>query len=249
MSATLHIQDAQLRFGDKVVFSHINMALAPNNVVALLGPSGAGKSSLLRFIAGILTTGEQQGQVFLSNGQPHTTQISYMAQNDLLMPWLTVRDNALLGLRLRMRRPPAAAIDRLITLLQAVGLQDAAHLYPPELSGGMRQRVALVRTLMADKPIVLMDEPFSACDAITRHKLQTLTARLLKDKTVLFITHDPAEALRLARNIYILHGQPACLTPGPTLHTDTPRTLNNAELLHWQPLLYTQLCQAGDAPC
>lgn len=249
MSASLHIQDAQLRFGDKVVFSHINMTLAPQRMVALLGPSGAGKSSLLRFIAGILNSGEQQGRVFLSNGHPHTTQITYMAQQDLLMPWLTVRDNALLDSRLRMRQPSTATLDQLNSLLQQVALQDAAHLYPHELSGGMRQRVALVRTLMADKPIVLMDEPFSACDAITRHKLQALAARLLIDKTVLFITHDPLEALRLAQEIYILHGNPACLSVGPTLHTDAPRALSNAELQHWQPLLYTQLCQAGDSPC
>ncbi|MDF4796487.1 ATP-binding cassette domain-containing protein, partial [Vibrio parahaemolyticus] len=86
---------------------------------------------------------------------------------------------------------------------------DYAYAKPAQLSGGMRQRVALARTLMQDKPLVLMDEPFSALDAVTRHKLQTLSAELLKDKTVVLITHDPQEAVRLAHQLYVLQGSPA----------------------------------------
>jgi len=88
-------------------------------------------------------------------------------------------------------------------------LADYAYAKPAQLSGGMRQRVALARTLMQDKPLVLMDEPFSALDAVTRHKLQTLSAELLKDKTVVLITHDPQEAVRLAHQLYVLQGTPA----------------------------------------
>lgn len=97
----------------------------------------------------------------------------------------------------------------MLTLLSQVGLADYADAKPAQLSGGMRQRVALARTLMQDKPLVLMDEPFSALDAITRHKLQTLSAELLKDKTVVLITHDPQEAVRLAHQLYVLQGTPA----------------------------------------
>ena len=94
--------------------------------------------------------------------------------------------------------------QRAMSLLESVGLAEYAHAMPQQLSGGMRQRVALARTLMQDKPIVLMDEPFSALDAVTRHKLQTLAAHLLQDKTVVLITHDPQEAVRLAHHLYVL---------------------------------------------
>ncbi|MCV5261820.1 ATP-binding cassette domain-containing protein, partial [Escherichia coli] len=99
--------------------------------------------------------------------------------------------------------------QRALTLLSQVGLADYPDAKPAQLSGGMRQRVALARTLMQDKPLVLMDEPFSALDAVTRHKLQTLAAELLKDKTVVLITHDPQESVRLAHHLYVLQGTPA----------------------------------------
>ncbi len=126
-------------------------------------------------------------------------RIALMAQQDLLLPWLSVRDNVLLGHRLRgasraelrRLREPAAA------LLARVGLERDADRLPGTLSGGMRQRAALARTLMEDRPIVLMDEPFSALDVVTRHRLQDLAAELLVGRTVLLVTHNPLEALRL----------------------------------------------------
>src|SRR3990167_3228776 len=121
------------------------------------------------------------------------------------------------------------------------------HLYPHQLSGGMRQRVALVRTLMEEKPIILMDEPFSALDAITRYKLQALAVDLLKEKTVFFITHDPSEALRLAHIIYIMQGRPAFLKPVAHLSSAIPRELTDPETSKLQTDLFHQLANMSDA--
>ena len=136
-----------------------------------------------------------------------------MAQQDLLMPWLSVIDNVMLSTKFGAAPDqtdnPQMMIDKAHSLLQKVGLADKSKHMPAQLSGGMRQRVALVRTLMQDKPIVLMDEPFSALDAVARYRLQNLAYQLLQDKTVVLITHDPQEAIRLANQLYILQGQPA----------------------------------------
>ena len=111
---------------------------------------------------------------------------------------------------------------------------------PDQLSGGMRQRVALARTLMQDKPVVLMDEPFSALDAVTRHKLQSLACELLRDKTVVLITHDPQEAVRLADNLYVLQGTPASAQSLSVPLTSTPRVLDG-ECAELQQAILDQL--------
>ncbi len=184
---------------------------------AILGPSGCGKSTLLRYIAGLLSdkvdfsAAEFSPQLDVLAGQ-----IAYMAQQDLLLPWLTVIDNVCLASRLNGKKVDVKTNQQAQALLEKVGLGNKASAMPNELSGGQRQRVALARTLMQDKSVVLMDEPFSALDAVTRHKLQQLAANLLKGKTVLLITHDPQEALRLGEQILVMNGAPA------RLHTITP---------------------------
>jgi putative hydroxymethylpyrimidine transport system ATP-binding protein len=129
-----------------------------------------------------------------------------MAQQDLLLPWRDLLGNVTLGAALRGQAPDAA---RARALIAEVGLAGREGARPDQLSGGMRQRAALARTLMEDRPFVLMDEPFSAVDAPTRHRLQGLAARLLAGRTVLLVTHDPLEALRLADRILVLRGDPA----------------------------------------
>ncbi len=143
-----------------------------------------------------------------------------MAQTDLLLPWLNVLDNVLLGSRLRGERPDR---QRALELLARVGLADAALARPETLSGGMRQRAALARTLMEDRPVVLMDEPFSGLDALTRLRLQALAAELLAGRTVLLITHDPLEALRLGDQVLVMNGRPATLHILPDLPGIPPR--------------------------
>ena len=191
----------QYLLGSERLFGPLDVTLPAARWTCLLGPSGVGKSTLLRLLAGLEHAGAFQGQVTVSDGQPIAGRVGFMAQNDLLMPWLSVLENTVLGARLRGEIPD---LDRAHTLLSRVGL--GAHLMkkPAELSGGMRQRAALARTLMEDRPVVFLDEPFSALDASTRASMQELAHEMLDSKTVLLITHDPAEAIRLGHQLIVL---------------------------------------------
>lgn len=197
------------------LFRDVHMTVAPGAITCLLGKSGSGKSTLLKLLAGLIETGDIRAAA--DDGAPIPPRVAYMAQSDLLMPWLSVIDNVCLGARLRGTR---AEVARAQSILADVGLADVAHARPQTLSGGMRQRAALARTLMEDRPLVLMDEPFSAVDALTRAELQDLAVRHLAGRTVLLVTHDPLEALRLGARIFVLQGDPATAVevappPGP----------------------------------
>lgn len=239
----IRIQHVYLRYGDTVLLQDFNFALATGQFTSLLGPSGVGKTTVLKLLANLSTVGkkdELHAQITDDSGEAQTLPVVYMAQQDGLLPWLSVLDNVLLGDRLRkkpLNRPKAEQ------LLQHVGLLDACHKKPSQLSGGMRQRVALVRTLMEDRDIILMDEPFSALDAITRLRLQNFAAQLLSGKTVLMITHDPLEALRISDCVYIMQGQPASLSSAIHPKGHAPRDVNDAELLSLQAQLLNDLSE------
>ncbi|MBK1668073.1 hypothetical protein CKO28_08485 [Rhodovibrio sodomensis] len=203
------VRGAHLAFDGVQLFDRLDLDLRGGEITCLLGPSGVGKTSLLRLIAGLAEAAG--GRVGDDQGQPLQGRIAYMAQQDLLLPWLSARANLLLGPRLRGETVSGAMRARADDLLQRVGLAEAADARPGALSGGMRQRVALARTLMEDRPVVLMDEPFAGLDAITRYELQALAADLLSGRTVLLVTHDPLEALRLGHSIRVLAGRPARL--------------------------------------
>ena len=216
--------------GGALLFDDLRLTLPAATWTAILGPSGAGKSTLLRMVAG-LAGSHTQG----------AGQCAYMAQTDLLLPWASVLDNVMLGARLRGQPPDRA---RALALLDAVGLTAARGLRPAALSGGMRQRAALARTLMEDRPLVLMDEPFSALDAITRLRLQELARRLLAGRTVLLVTHDPLEALRLGDRVMVLSGRPARLGPVLEPPGTAPRALDDPEILRLQGDLLARLRDA-----
>ena len=186
------------------LFHNLNLTVAAGEWTCLLGPSGVGKSTLLRILAGLSTGGTFDGQMSASDGQPIQSRIAYMAQTDLIAPWLNVSDAISFGARLRGEEPDQARANALI---KQVGLAEHRHKRRKELSGGMRQRVALARTLMEDRPIALLDEPFSALDARTRADMQELAFQSLRGRTVLLVTHDPLEAARLGSQIYLMRGQ------------------------------------------
>jgi len=235
----IFIHAAHLRYGKQILFNNFHCTLAAGKTTCLLGPSGIGKSSLLRLIAGF-DIPYASANITTDDHQSLKHRIAYMAQTDLLLPWLNVLDNVLLGFKLRGwmnnnkgRAPLAPTKDAAENLLIKIGLGDALNKFPSELSGGMRQRVALARTLIEDKPVILMDEPFSALDTVTRLRLQELAAELLINKTVLLVTHDPFEALRLGHHILVMTGKPAQIE-NLELPGSPPRPLTDPEVLHWQ---------------
>ena len=240
----VQLSNATLRYRDSkhATLSGLSLSLNAGKWTVLLGRSGCGKTTVLRYLAGLLDDKvEWQGTLATSDELPLTDRIAYMAQQDLLLPWLSVIDNVCLSHRFQNpASDKALQTNQALELLTAVGLADHASTMPDQLSGGMRQRVALARTLMQDKPVVLMDEPFSALDAVTRHKLQSLACELLRDKTVVLITHDPQEAVRLADNLYVLQGTPANAQSLSVPLTSTPRVLDG-ECAELQQAILDQL--------
>ncbi|SEG85000.1 ABC transporter ATP-binding protein [Marinobacterium lutimaris] len=242
----IHLSNASLHWQHHCVFSQLNLTLPGGQWTSILGQSGVGKSSLIQLLCGIADEADVQGEIACSDGKPLTGRVAWMAQDDLLLPWLSVLDNVLLGTRLtQQRRPKPEQIERARYLLSQVGLSERAKVLPAQLSGGQRQRVALARTLFQDCPLVCMDEPFSALDAINRLRLQDLAASLLHDRTVLMITHDPLEALRLSDQILVLGGSPAKLSSPITPPGLAPRQVSDSEVLRLQGELLEML--AGEA--
>ena len=234
----VRVEGARFGFEGALLFDGLELALERGRWTCLLGPSGVGKSSLLRVIAGLERL--ESGNLSVLG----SASIAYMAQQDLLMPWLSALGNVSLGALLRGEKPDRG---RALALLERVGLGAEADALPRTLSGGMRQRVALARTLMEDRPIVLMDEPFSALDAITRMRLQELAAGLLAGRTVLLVTHDPLEALRLGERIYVMAGRPASLQLAAAPDGPPPRKPGDRSLQALHAELLEQLTAADDA--
>jgi putative hydroxymethylpyrimidine transport system ATP-binding protein len=237
----IHLPEG-VALGGRPVLGPLDLRVGGGGVTALLGPSGSGKSTLLRLVAGLMAL-PAGAALSAEDGGALAGRIAWMGQQDLLVPWRDALGNAVLGAHLRGQAPDLA---RARALLAEVGLApaDAAKM-PAQLSGGMRQRVALARTLMEDRPVVLMDEPFSAVDAPTRHRLQDLAARLLRGRTVLLVTHDPLEALRLADRILVLTGNPAVPVELPSPSGDAPRPARDPALLAAQGVLLERLAEAA----
>jgi putative hydroxymethylpyrimidine transport system ATP-binding protein len=177
------------------LFSEFALDVKPNRWTCLLGASGVGKTTILRLFAGLDVHGRFDGQLIRPD------HVSYMAQTDLLLPWLDILGNVTLGAKLRNE---PVETQRAQETIQRVGLSEHIHKLPSELSGGMRQRAALARTLMEDADTILLDEPFSALDARTRAEMQALAFELFSGRTVLLVTHDPAEAARLGKDIFVM---------------------------------------------
>ena len=204
------------RHGDVPALAGVGFAVAHGDVVGIVGPSGCGKSTLLEIVAGL----EEQtaGQVAVDGRAAAADRLSrcvLMPQRDLLLPWRSALDNAGLALELAGANRREAR-RRAAELFERFGLEGFAAMPPDELSGGMRQRVAFARTLLADRPLLLLDEPFAALDAITRAELQEWTRAALaaEPRTVLLVTHDIEEALYMCDRVLVLTARPGRVRAG-----------------------------------
>lgn len=218
--------DGAARIGGLPVFGPLRLEVPAGRITCLLGPSGVGKTTLLRLIAGVDDVTRFTGTITASDGLPLPGRLAVMAQGDLLLPWLDVLGNVTLGACLR---GTPRDLPRARQILGRMGLADHLHKRPDALSGGQKQRVALARTLIEDRPVILLDEPFSALDARTRAEMQDLAATHLAGRTVLMVTHDPAEAARLGHALHIMTEtgiEAVAPPPGPVPRpVDDPATL------------------------
>lgn len=202
----------------------VSLLARSQEFVTLIGPSGCGKSTLLNLVSGLMEP--DAGEILLhgERDRPRLGRVGYMPQKDLLLPWRSVLDNILLGPEVQ-RRDLTAARREARELLPLFGLQGFENSYPSALSGGMRQRAALMRTFLCQQEIILLDEPFGALDALTRRTMR----RWLMDvwarfrQTVLFVTHDVEEAVFLSDRIYVLSPRPARVVHNLTVELPRPR--------------------------
>lgn len=240
--AKLKIERITAGYDGSIVVKDISFDVPRGSIAAVIGLSGVGKSTLFNVIAGLLKP--YSGRVLL-NGNDITDKpgaVGYMLQKDLLLPFKTVIDNIALPLIIKgMKKKDAYALVR--PKLERFGLADKEKRYPNELSGGMRQRAALLRTHLFSEEAALLDEPFSALDSITRsamHNWYMDIAATLKPTTVL-ITHDIDEAALLSDTVYVLKGKPAALTARIDIDLPKPRSSVDSEFVHIKKRLLVEL--------
>jgi ABC-type nitrate/sulfonate/bicarbonate transport system ATPase subunit len=231
--------------GQVPALADVSLRAAAGELVAVVGPSGCGKTTLLELICGL-----QQPDA----GSVRSAPAALMPQHDLLLPWLSAVDNAALALRIA-RRPRTQARARALELFAELGLEGFETARPYELSGGMRQRVAFVRTLLSGKPVLCLDEPFGALDAITRAEMQGWLARALQrdrskigQRTVVLVTHDVEEAVLLADRVVVLSPRPGRAVAELEIGLTRPRARTDAAVtaLREQALIALGLGSAPD---
>jgi NitT/TauT family transport system ATP-binding protein len=220
------VRDVWVEYGDQIVIERINFKIASGAFVSIVGPSGCGKSTLMMMVAGLLAV--SAGEIVIQGRRvtaPHT-DVGVIFQRDALLEWRTVLNNVLLQIdvrRLDRRRYEPVARE----LLARTGLAGFEKYYPWELSGGMRQRVALCRALVHDPSLLLMDEPFGALDALTREQMNLDLQRLWLEnrKTMLFITHSISEAVFLADRVIVMSPRPGRIAAELRIELARPRRL------------------------
>ena len=209
-NSKISVKELNLHYGENHALKNVDMEIRNRAITALIGPSGCGKSTLLSIIAGLLPP--ERGTILVNNpdGSIRYPGIGYMLQRDHLFEWRTVYRNVTLGLEIQKKMTPER-LETIERLLREYGLEKFRDKRPSELSGGMKQRAALIRTLALDPQLLLLDEPFSALDYQTRLTVSADICRLIREtgKTMIIITHDLSEAISLADRIIVLSGRPA----------------------------------------
>ena len=211
MDSIINIKNLSKSFFDKssledsLILNSIDFHMNDGEFVSLIGPSGCGKSTLLNIISGL--DNPNNGEIIINDieSKNRLGKLSFMHQKDLLLPWKTVLDNAILGLEIQNGNKNTSQ-KRALELLDTFGLKGYENYYPNQISGGMRQRASFLRTILTNKKILLLDEPFSALDSITRSQMQKWLLKLWEqfNKTILLVTHDIDEAIFLSDRIYVM---------------------------------------------
>lgn len=206
------------------VLKEIYLEVRESELVCMIGPSGCGKSTVFNIISGLIQP--DGGKIYL-DGRPVKDcqgEIAYMQQKDLLLPWRKVLDNAILGMEIK-GIPRDEAREKAGVLFEKFGLKGFEERYPVELSGGMRQRIAIMRTLLFEKDVLLLDEPFGALDAMTRSVMHSWFLRVWEEfgKTIFFVTHDIEEAVLLSNRVYVLTSRPMRVKEMIDIHIPRPR--------------------------
>jgi ABC-type nitrate/sulfonate/bicarbonate transport system ATPase subunit len=238
-ASKLRLEDLSMTFntqaGSFQALAPVNLEIEAGKFVSLIGPSGCGKSTIFNIVAGLQIP--SAGRVLIDNDDATGTigRVGYMLQKDLLLPWRTVLDNIVLGMEIQ-GVPAREARDRALPYMKRYGLGGFENQYPSALSGGMRQRAALLRTLLLENDIVLLDEPFGALDAQTKAQMQEWLLQIWADfgKTVIFVTHDVDESIYLSDEVCVMGTRPGRVIERLTVTLPRPRPrsiVNNADFI------------------
>ena len=226
VSPVLRIEGVRKLYHDLEAIRNVSLSVADCEFVTVLGPSGCGKSTLLMMVAGLIS--QTEGAISI-NGKPVTgprPEIGVVFQQPVLLPWRTILDNVLFPIEL-LKLPRAKYRERALALLAMAKIDDFAHHLPRQLSGGMRQRASICRALIHDPKILLMDEPFSALDAITRDEMGVELQRIWQAnrKTVIFVTHSIREAVLLSDRVFVMGRRPAVIMEQIAIDLPRPRDI------------------------
>jgi ABC-type nitrate/sulfonate/bicarbonate transport system ATPase subunit len=252
----LHVENLAKRFsgsgdGDAVLaLSDVTLSVGEGEFVSIVGPSGCGKSTLFSIIAGLTTQTAGTVELAGNEGKPLLGAVGFMPQRDLLMPWKSIIDNTALGLRLA-GASKSAARNVARGYFDEFGLTGFENSWPTQLSGGMRQRAALLRTFLGGQDVLLLDEPFGALDALTRRSMQSWLLQVWERhrSTILFITHDVDEAILLSDRVYVMTGRPGHIALETTIDLPRPRTVDvqsEAAFTEYRRVLLEPLDHRGD---
>lgn len=223
----IEVRDLSHSFDGRQVVEGVDVLVADGEFVSIVGPSGGGKTTILRVLAGLVAPDAGRAEVHGVSAVGVFGLVAYMPQRDQLLPWRRALDNAILGAEIRGRKPSEARVEAQALFAQ-FGLSGHERSWPSELSGGMRQRLALLRTFLAGFDTLLLDEPFSALDALTRRRMHTWLQDiwLADQRTVLMVTHDVEEALLLSDRVIVLTPRPAMVAAVIESPFERPRSVD-----------------------